>query len=207
MSLYFKSIKSRLDVSLALILLVILSPFFISIILILSFSQGGVFFKHERIGLNGKTFYLLKFRTMVENSDEELHELLQKDEFLRKEWKTTRKLTNDPRITPIGRILRKAHIDELPQLINVLKGEMSLVGPRPITLEEFNLYFSKESTKLIYQSLKPGITGIWTTNGYDGMLYSDRINMELTYLDQINFRTDIKVIIKSVNAIIRRKGR
>lgn len=205
--LYSNLLKSFFDVSIALILLIILFPVLLFITIILFSSQRAVLFKHQRVGLNGKCFYLLKFRTMVQNADEELQKILQKDDALRQEWNETRKLRDDPRITAIGQFLRKTHLDELPQLINVLRRDLSLVGPRPITEEEFLIYFSGQKSIDAYQSIKPGITGIWTTRGYDGMKFSDRINMELSYLDQINIITDFRILLRTVEAAVKSKGR
>ena len=165
--------------------------------------DGPVFYCHKRIGKNGKYFNMYKFRTMVVDSDERLAKLLEEDEEARKEWEENRKLKNDPRITKMGKILRKTSLDEFPQFINVLKGEMSIVGPRAVVdgeIEKFGLLKDK------VLSVKPGITGNWAANGRSDTNYDERIVMEASYVDKFSIWTDIKILFKTVISVIKKEG-
>jgi len=139
-------------------------------------SRGPIFFKQIRIGKDKKLFECIKFRTMSKEADDILNNLILKDKKLRKEFKKTQKLKNDPRITPIGKFLRKTSLDELPQFLNVLKGEMSLIGPRPI-VEEEKIRYGKNLNKVL--SIKPGITGLWQVSGRNKLSYKRRIKLDL----------------------------
>src|SRR5262249_10323401 len=151
--------KRIADVLLALLLIVLLAPFFlICSLAMICVSPGPVLFRHRRVGFNGKRFDCLKFRTMATDAQERLRRNLEADRAAAAEWIQTRKLRNDPRVTAIGAVLRKSSLDELPQLFNVLRGDMSIVGPRPVTEEELCRY---SETVNAYYSCRPGITGLW----------------------------------------------
>ena len=191
--------KRLFDFIMALISIVLLSPIFI--ILTID-SKGKAIYKHKRIGKNGKYIYLYKFRTMYINSKEMLDEIL-KDPTRKKEWDTYYKLSNDPRITKVGKFLRKASLDELPQLLNILIGEMSFVGPRPVVDGEIEKY---KDNKEKFLSVTPGLTGWWACNGRSCVNYEDRMKLELFYVDNRSISLDIKVLIKTVAVVFKRTG-
>jgi len=202
-----KNILYRLfDIIIALLALILFSPLMLIIALIIKFyDKGPIIFKQKRVGKNGKIFYIYKFRTMYPDAENRLKELLNKDPELRKEWYENFKLKNDPRITPIGKFLRKTSLDELPQFFNVLKGDMSIVGPRPVTKEELELHY-KDKTKY-YVKVKPGITGYWQVEARgDESKYEDRVNMDIWYIKHRNFFLDIKIILKTILVMLKGKG-
>tara|TARA_B100000941_G_C28375996_1_gene484723 strand:- start:161 stop:799 length:639 start_codon:yes stop_codon:yes gene_type:complete len=162
-------------------------------------SRGPIFFKQIRIGKDKKLFECFKFRTMSKEADDILNNLILKDKKLRKEFKKTQKLKNDPRITPIGKFLRKTSLDELPQFLNVLKGEMSLIGPRPI-VEEEKIRYGKNLNKVL--SIKPGITGLWQVSGRNKLSYKRRIKLDLIYVNQRNISMDFNILIRTIGVIL-----
>lgn len=195
----YKYIKRIMDIVLSIILIVLLFPLLILISVTVKLtSKGEVIFVHKRIGQNGKTFGLYKFRTMVPNA-EELIEKFSPEQMI--EYKNTFKLKNDPRVTKFGNFLRKTSLDELPQLFNVLKGELSLIGPRPIVKEELEKYKDNKEKLL---SIKPGLTGCWVAYSNKETTYEERINMELNYVDNVSLKLDIKIFFKTIKAIINR---
>lgn len=194
-------IKRIFDFLVSLFALIILSPVFLVLALIIKInSKGSVFFKHKRIGKNGKYIYIYKFRTMVENAEELIKKF---DKKQKEEFEKNFKLENDPRITKVGKFLRKTSLDELPQLINILKGDMSLVGPRPVVDGEIDKYGFKKNKFL---SVTPGLTGYWACNGRSDIDYDERIKMELYYVDHCSLILDIKIILKTVVAVIKKEG-
>ncbi len=196
-------VKRFLDILFSLIVLIICSPIFLVVAILIKIdSKGPVFYKHKRIGKNGKTIYLYKFRSMHKDADKKLKELL-KDPKIKKEWEANFKLDNDPRITRVGKILRKTSIDELPQLLNILKGDMSVVGPRPIVDGEIDKY-GKNKNKFL--SVTPGLTGWWACNGRSCKSYSDRMKLELYYVDHISLILDTKIILKTIVVVIKGHG-
>ena len=164
---------------------------------------GPIIFKHTRIGKNGKPFSCYKFRTMVVDADKKLAKILSENEELRTEFEKTRKLQKDPRVTKIGEILRKTSLDEFPNFINVLKGEMSLVGPRAVIDGEIELFGEHKDEVL---SVKPGITGYWAVNGRSDTTYEERVEMESYYVRNMSFVLDAKIICKTVVSVLRKKG-
>lgn len=194
-------IKRVFDIILSIMALILLSPVFLIISIAIKLdSKGKVIFKHKRIGKNGKEIYIYKFRTMVENAQEVMKTFTPEQ---MKEFKENYKLANDPRITKVGNFLRKSSLDELPQLLNILKGDLSIIGPRPIIEEELERYGEKKSTFL---SVTPGLTGYWAANGRSCTSYEDRIKMELYYVENISFKLDMKVFFKTVISVIKRQG-
>lgn len=199
----YNGIKRMFDIVLAMISIVLLMPIFLIIAIIIKFdSKGNIIFKHKRIGKNGQPIYLYKFRTMYTNSNEILEELL-KDPKIKKEWEENYKLTNDPRITKVGSFLRKSSLDELPQLLNILMGNMSFVGPRPLVEKEIEKY-GKNKNKLL--SVIPGLTGWWACNGRSCTTYEERIKLELYYVKNRSIKLDLKVIFKTFITVLKRTG-
>ena len=197
----YKVIKRLADVVLSSIALVVLSPVFAVIALVIKIeSKGPVFFKHTRIGKNGKIIKIYKFRSMVINA-EELIEKFTPEQM--KEYKENYKLTADPRITKVGGFLRKTSLDELPQLINIIKGELSIIGPRPVVQEELEKY-GPNAQKFL--SVTPGLTGYWAANGRSSTTYEERMEMELYYVDNMSLCLDLKVFFKTFGAVIKKEG-
>ena len=185
-------------------ILLMLAPFFLIIALLIKLtSKGPVFYKQKRIGYKGRYFYLYKFRTMVINADEVLEKVLRENPKLREEFLTLNKLTHDPRITKIGKILRKTSLDELPQFINVLKGDMSIIGPRPITDRDIYIYL----TNLDYiTKLPPGLTGLWQVSGRNDLPVEERVKLDRYYVDHLSFPLDLKILFKTLFVIVKGTG-
>ena len=162
-----------------------------------------IFFRHRRIGKDGSSFDCLKFRTMAKDADAALVRHLSADPIAMVEWQATRKLKQDPRITPIGRVLRETSLDELPQLINVIRGDMSLVGPRPIVADEMPRYGSAITE---YQSVRPGLTGLWQCSGRNDVSYERRIMLDRQYVRTWSFTRDLAIMLKTVPAVLRSRG-
>lgn len=197
----YYTIKRILDVMLATIALIILSPFFLLIGIIIKLdSKGPIFFTHNRIGKNGKPFKMYKFRTMYQNAQEMINDFTEEQ---MKEWKENYKLKNDPRITKIGNILRKTSLDELPQIWNIIKGDLSIIGPRPVIDEELEKYGSNKEKFL---SITPGLTGYWQANGRSDTTYEERMEMELYYVDHISWKLDVKIFFKTIISVIKKEG-
>lgn len=200
-----KATKRIVDVIASLFGMVALIPLTIGIYIanIIVGDKGPVFYTHERLGKDGKKFGMYKFRTMCVDADKKLKELLENDEDARKEWEENRKLKNDPRITKVGKILRKTSLDEVPQFINVLKGDMSLVGPRAVVDDEIEKFGFLKYKVL---SVKPGITGYWAANGRSNTSYEERVKMEAKYVDEFSIFMDIKILFKTVSTVLKREG-
>ena len=197
----FKVIKRLFDIIVSFLGLLILSPLFLLLtILIKCDSKGPVFFIQKRVGRTGKKFGIFKFRTMRINAEELIASFTPEQ---LKEWKENFKLKNDPRITRVGKFLRNTSLDELPQLINIFIGNMSLVGPRPIVEEELEWYGEKKNVLL---SVRPGLTGWWATNGRSEVSYPERCDYELYYVYNCSLLLDIKILFKTFSAVFSRKG-
>jgi exopolysaccharide production protein ExoY len=192
--------KRAIDLMLALSGIVLIAPLLI-ICFVVTFatSPGPALYRHRRIGFNGKQFDCLKFRTMVTDAPERLSQVLQSDPAAAAEWTANRKLRNDPRVTAIGAILRKSSLDELPQLFNVLKGEMSIVGPRPVTEEELARY---GGAKADYLACRPGITGLWQVSGRSNTTYSKRVACDTFYARNWSLALDTKIFIVTIPALL-----
>ncbi len=200
-----KILKRLLDILGGICGLLVLIPLTIAIWIVNKASKdnGPIFYTHERIGKDGKIFRMYKYRSMVVGADEKLKKYLAENEEAREEYKKYKKLKNDPRITKIGKILRKTSLDEFPQFINVLKGDMSLVGPRPYLLrekEEINGFFK------YITSCKPGITGLWQTRGRSNTTFTERLTMDMEYYYNHTLKTDIKLLYKTVENVIKKEG-
>jgi undecaprenyl-phosphate galactose phosphotransferase len=191
-------------------LLAILSlPVFIPIIaifavLIKSESKGPIFFKHTRIGKNGRKIPTYKFRSMYVDADERLKELLKTDPEAKKEWEKCFKLKNDPRVTKIGAFLRSTSLDELPQIFNVLRGEMNFVGPRPVLQEELDRYYKDKAE--YYYMVKPGITGLWQVSGRSDTDYESRVALDKWYVLNWSLWLDIVILLKTIKVVLKRDG-
>ena len=200
----YLAVKRLFDIVCSLIGCILLLPITIvvKISYLLSKDTKTIFYKQKRIGKNGKTIYIYKFRSMVYNADVILKELLKQKKYKR-QWDLNQKLENDPRITKIGHILRKTSLDEMPQFINVLKGDMSLIGPRPLVEGELDAHNGNHN---IYESVRPGITGWWAANGRSNITYEERLNLEYYYCKNCSVLLDIKCIFKTIRAVIFKIG-
>jgi len=196
--------KRVFDIVVILALLPLLLPI-IAILAVFARRDGGkVFFGHERIGQNGISFKCWKIRSMVPDADTRLREYLAGNPKAAAEWALDHKLTNDPRVTRFGNLIRKTSLDELPQLVNVLKGEMTLVGPRPIVADELPKYGNKVQH---YLTQKPGITGLWQVSGRNDISYDERVDMDVCYLKRRSFAFDVSIIARTAMAVLGQTGR
>lgn len=197
----YKFVKRFFDIMLALAGMIVLSPVFLIIALAIKLeSKGPVFFKHTRIGKDGKIIKIYKFRSMVDNAENLIKSFTPEQ---MKEYKENYKLSNDPRVTKVGKFIRKTSLDELPQLINILKGDLSIIGPRPVVAEELKRYGSNIEKFL---SVTPGLTGFWAANGRSCTSYEQRMQMELFYIDNLSLKLDVKVFLKTIEAVVKRRG-
>lgn len=196
--------KLLFDRSAAALGLILLLPLLLVVAgLIWLRDPGPVLYGHRRIGRHGRVFHCLKFRTMVSNSDEVLARHLAENPAAAQEWAATRKLRNDPRVTPIGARLRKASIDELPQLLNVLRGEMSLVGPRPIVTDEARHYGEALAA---YLAVRPGVTGLWQISGRSDTSYAERVDLDRAYVRGRSFVMDLWILLRTVMVVAKGRG-
>ncbi|URA09631.1 undecaprenyl-phosphate galactose phosphotransferase WbaP [Thermospira aquatica] len=198
-------LKRTIDIVGSLVGLVLLSPLLLVVAFIIKLtSPGKIVYKQQRIGKNGKPFYLYKFRSMYPDADERLKDILASDPKAKEEWETKRKLTNDPRITPIGKFIRKTSIDELPQLWNILKGDISIVGPRPVSAEEIEKFYKEY--QVYYYSVRPGLTGLWQVSGRSNTDYNYRVQTDVWYVENWSLWLDIVIILKTFEVLIKREG-
>jgi lipopolysaccharide/colanic/teichoic acid biosynthesis glycosyltransferase len=198
------AVKRTLDILGAGALLLLALPAFLVIALMVKMDGGKVFYAHERVGRGGRLFGCLKFRSMVADSDRRLAALLATSATARAEWDSTRKLKNDPRITMIGRFLRASSLDELPQIINVLRGDMSLVGPRPVQASELAAFYGPAAQH--YMSVRPGITGPWQVSGRNDTSYAQRVALDVAYVTHPSILTDVKILLRTPIAVLARRG-
>jgi undecaprenyl-phosphate galactose phosphotransferase len=204
-SRYRQFVHIAFNYILAILLLPLLLPIiFIISILIKKESSGPIFFSHMRVGKNGKNIPILKFRSMFEDAQERLEKLLESDPSIRAEWEKNFKLKNDPRVTKIGNFLRKTSLDELPQIFNVLKGEMNFVGPRPVIQQEIDQYYKEDAE--YYFMVKPGITGLWQVSGRSDTDYEYRISTDKWYVSNWSLWLDIVILFKTVKTVLKREG-
>jgi Undecaprenyl-phosphate galactose phosphotransferase WbaP len=201
---YKNVVKRVFDIICATLLVIFLSPALLLIALLVRLDGGTVLYGSPRIGRAGKLFHALKFRSMVPNADKVLSDMLTGDPALREEWETNFKLKQDPRITRVGRVIRRTSMDELPQLINVLRGEMSLVGPRPLLPDERGKY--TERAFRLYSRVTPGLTGVWQVSGRDGLEYKRRIELNNWYVKNRSLWLDVVILCKTFTVVIRRAG-
>ena len=203
-TMYF-AFKRVFDILCSLVGILFLIPLLmiIKIAYICTGDFKSVLYSQERIGKNGKIFRLHKFRTMVYNADDILADWLKNNPEKRDEYYRDRKIDNDPRITKVGKLLRKTSLDEFPQFLNVLVGQMSMIGPRPVVLDEAENY-GKNKEKFL--SVRPGLTGYWASNGRSNVSYKERMKMELFYVDHCCIRLDIQIIWNTIITVIKREG-
>ncbi len=196
-------LKRSFDVVGAVVLAVVFSPLMLFIVLLLRIEGSPVIYRHRRVGRDGKSFDCLKFRSMVPNADRRLRELLERRPELKEEWLQNHKLRHDPRITALGRFLRRTSLDELPQIWNVLRGDMSLVGPRPIVWEEMMRY---GRSLPVYLSAKPGITGLWQVTGRNDTDYRRRVAIDVYYVRKRSWVLDLYILFKTTLVILKGGG-
>ena len=196
--------KRTFDIVAALFGIIVFSPLFLACYLLVVANSGRPgLFRHRRIGFGGREFTCLKFRTMAADAEKRLEQHLAADAEAAREWMCNHKLQDDPRITSIGKIMRRTSLDELPQLFNILKGEMSLVGPRPIVVEEvakYQEYFS------VYASGRPGLTGLWQVKGRNETTYAERVAFDVGYLRNWSLRRDIAIVLMTFTRILEGRG-
>ena len=204
-ALVYKFLKRIVDIIGALFGVIMLVPMTIGIYIanLIVGDKGPIFYSQNRIGKDGKNFKMYKFRSMVMGADEKLEKYLQENEDARREYKINKKLKDDPRVTKIGKFIRKTSIDEFPQFINVLKGEMSLVGPRP--------YLPREIEDMGYAypyitAVKPGVTGLWQVKGRNDVTFKDRLDLDMEYFENKNLLFEIKILFWTVSSVIHKKG-
>ena len=195
--------KRLFDTSLAALLIMLLSPLMLCIAVALKLEGGSVFFAHVRVGKKGKRFNCFKFRSMVPNADQALTNLLESNPDLQAQWHKEHKLKDDPRISPLGEFLRRTSMDELPQLFNVLKNEMSLVGPRPIVEEELEKYGLEKS---YYLMVRPGLTGLWQVSGRNDVDYDTRVYLDAWYVKNWSLWYDLAILVKTFKVVLLRRG-
>ncbi|MCL4138541.1 UNVERIFIED_CONTAM: hypothetical protein GTU68_026930 [Idotea baltica] len=195
--------KRLFDLAIVLVLLPVFSPLIALLWVMVRMDGGPGFFGHERIGRNGVPFRCWKIRSMVPNSEERLKDHLASNPQAAREWSESFKLRNDPRITPIGKFLRKSSLDELPQFWNVLLGEMSLVGPRPVSRDELRMYSIHLKS---YLSLSPGITGPWQVSGRNSLSYKQRVAIDVEYSRQADLKVDMQILAKTAFVVLKRTG-
>lgn len=204
---FYPNVGKRIaDLGLVLFLapVVLLVVAILSVTMILKGEGANPFFGHRRIGRNGKVFKCWKIRTMVVDAERKLQDYLAQNPEAAKEWARDHKLENDPRITSVGHFLRKTSLDELPQLWNVFKGEMSFVGPRPVVRSEMHKYGPHRFT---YMSVRPGVTGLWQVSGRNDISYDERVQLDVDYVHNISFHTDAMLVIKTVTVMLLRTGK
>jgi undecaprenyl-phosphate galactose phosphotransferase len=196
-------VKRALDIAGALALLALCAPVMILIAILVRRDGGAALFGHGRMGADGRSFKCWKFRSMVPDAGKLLAHLLATDPQARAEWEREYKLRNDPRITPLGRFLRTSSLDELPQLFNVLRGEMSLVGPRPIVRDEVARYGAAFAD---YCRCRPGITGKWQVSGRNDVDYPTRVSLDREYVARWSLGGDILILLRTIKVVLRREG-
>jgi len=201
---FYRAMKRLFDLIVGSMLLILSLPVMLVLAVLIRFdSKGPIIYRHRRIGYKGREFDCLKFRTMVDGADKKLDEILNDNPKLREEWDKYKKLPDDPRVTKFGRVLRQMSLDELPQLINVIKGDMSLVGPRPVLYEELKLF---EEGSDYYLEVKPGITGLWQISGRSDIDFKKRAELEIWYVKNYSLWLDITVIIRTFKVVITKAG-
>jgi lipopolysaccharide/colanic/teichoic acid biosynthesis glycosyltransferase len=198
--------KRIFDVAFALLILpfILFVLFWVLLAMVLTGERRSLLFGHRRIGKDGRVFKCWKIRTMVVDAERKLHAYLADNPDAAAQWKKDHKLDNDPRITALGQFLRRTSLDELPQIWNVIKGEMSFVGPRPIVRSELHKYGVH---RRIYTSVRPGVTGLWQVSGRNDISYDERVQMDLSYVRNIGFPSDVSLVAHTIKAVLKRTGK
>lgn len=197
--------KRLFDIFFSLLVLGLLAPLFLLIATgIVVTTRSFPLYRQKRVGRGGRIFSCYKFRTMVPHADQVLTQLIKNDPMLAKEWQEHRKLKNDPRVTAVGRLLRKTSLDELPQFFNVLKGDLSVVGPRAVVMDEIETHFKEKAQKIL--RVRPGITGLWQVSGRSDITYEKRICLDETYVNERTLLLDLKIVAKTIPVMFNQKG-
>lgn len=202
---YDRVLKRALDIVLSLVGIVFVVPVVALLAALVARDGGSPFFGHMRVGRDGKPFKCWKLRSMVIDAQERLDKLLASDPEAAAQWKEQRKLDDDPRITRFGQFLRRSSLDELPQLLNILKGEMSFVGPRPVPRSELDENYGHN--KVVYERMRPGLTGQWQVSGRNDVSYAERVQMDIDYFHSMSVWNDLKIIAQTVLAVLNRTGK
>ncbi len=197
--------KRIFDIIVSILIIFFCLPVMGTVWCLVRLDGGPALYRHIRVGRGGQSFGCLKFRSMAVNADVVLARQLGTDAEFAREWAERRKVTRDPRITGIGHILRVTSLDELPQLFNVLRGEMSLVGPRPVVAEELDTYYGA-ANRAAYCSVRPGITGLWQVTGRSNTSYVERVALDMAYVERQSFGGDLLLMLRSVPAVLQRRG-
>jgi exopolysaccharide production protein ExoY len=201
---FAQRVERHLNQAGAFVLLLMAAPLMLLVAWLIWRRDGApILFAHYRVGRNGELFRCLKFRSMYRDSERMLQELLLSDPAARAEWERDQKLSRDPRVTPVGHFLRKTSLDELPQLINVLRGEMSLVGPRPITTGELARY---GAARWHYLSVTPGMTGLWQVSGRNNTTYDERVALDRRYVEERSVGLDLSILWRTLGVVLARDG-
>ena len=200
--IYRRMLKRWMDVGFVLMALPFVAPVLLVLVLVLKATGHSPFFTQDRVGLGGRTFRLWKLRTMVPDAEARLQDHLRRDDAARREWDAYQKLSHDPRITEFGQFLRKSSLDELPQLWNVLVGDMSLVGPRPMLVDQQELYPGSA-----YYALRPGLTGTWQISDRNGSTFAQRADFDADYERNLSFFKDLRILLATVNVVLRATGK
>ena len=196
--------KRLFDIAVAALMLLVAAPFLLILMVVVALDGGKPVFAHTRVGRGGRLFKCLKIRSMRHGAEAQLAEILASDPDAAAEWAADAKLTNDPRVTRVGAFLRKSSLDELPQLVNVLRGEMSLVGPRPVTKDELDRYGVASAS---YLALKPGLTGPWQVDGRNEISYDDRVALDVGYAQNYGFGRDVGIVAKTGLSVLKLTGK
>lgn len=195
-------VKRAMDIVIASGTLLIAAPIMIGVAALIYLKMGRpVIFSHPRVGFNGSIFHCYKFRTMVSDADKRLNDYLARDPDARHLWRETQKLRRDPRVTPLGRLLRQSSLDELPQLINILRGDMSCIGPRPVTVGELQERFG--SLARYYKMARPGLAGLWQVSGRSSLSYRDRVTLDCLYVRKWSLLLDLKILLRTLPAVLK----
>jgi exopolysaccharide production protein ExoY len=197
-------VKRVIDACVACVTLVCLMPIMLMVAVIVKLDGGPIFYGHERVGLKGRAFTCWKFRSMKLNSDQVLQHYLTTHADAAAQWHMNRKLTHDPRVTQIGKWMRKLSVDELPQLWNVITGDMAIVGPRPVTRDELVNYYHFYAD--CYASVRPGITGLWQVSGRSNTSYDRRVQLDMQYVHNVNWRMDTDIMFRTPWAVLASRG-
>jgi undecaprenyl-phosphate galactose phosphotransferase len=199
-----RAVKRFFDILVASVIAVLFCPLILLVALAVRCSNGpNIIFSHTRIGRDGREFQCYKFRSMVHDAQERLQELLTRDPVARQEWDRDHKLKNDPRVTVVGRLIRKTSLDELPQLWNVIRGDMSVVGPRPVIETELERY---GDARTHYLAVRPGLTGPWQVSGRNDIGYAERVEMDTHYVQNWNLLRDTVIVLKTATVILAKRG-
>jgi len=201
-SFYATWVKRVLDVAMSLVLIVLAAPVLVLLALALWIESGNPFYSQPRLGRNGRVFRMLKLRSMVKGADAKLSAFLEADPALKAEWNRSQKLKNDPRITALGRLVRKTSMDELPQLFNVLRGDMSMVGPRPMLVDQLPLYRHPEA----YLALRPGLSGLWQVSARNDQDFDTRADLDRRYHQRMSPLLDLRILLATFRAVVRATG-